>query len=143
MADLNRNLSETITISDSADTTGVLNRGLSETLTIAALLSKSETTASIYVGIPLGAILREKYELLIGADPKRSFDTTKRQYFIQRSGALADPSTPTTFYMHTTFDNLSLPEAHLDARERLMFIAESAATTDDGWEDAARIWGLT
>ena len=92
---------------------------------------------------PLNVLLRDKYEALIGVDIDRSFETTKREYFISRSGVGSDHNTPTSFYMNTTFDNLTLEEGYLDYRERKMFIDESAATEDLEWEDAARIWAET
>lgn len=91
----------------------------------------------------LSAELREKYEAEPGVPAGLAFDELERKYFQVRSGLPDDPATPKADYMHELFDNLGIEYGNLDYRQRKMFILESAATEDDGWQDAAHIWANT
>lgn len=92
---------------------------------------------------PIDELLLAKFRAFPGVLPGLSYDATLRAYFILRSGVMEDKDVPISFYMHTTFDNLALPEGMIDYRMRHMFILESAATNADPWSAAARTWALT
>ena len=91
----------------------------------------------------LSTLLRAKYQAEPGVPTGLAFADLERTYYQVRSGLPVNQRTPKTDYMHELFNNLALAEGDAEYRQRQMFILESAAIENDGWQDAARIWALT